>query len=294
MSGTDVALITGGGGFVGGRLFEALRAAGRDVHAWTRADGDLRDGDRIRAALGRIRPTHIYHLASNPPGPGDESWRRIADEQAMLANLAYAMPAHCRLIYAGSMAEYGRSGVLSEQDQCTPDTGYGCAKLGGTALALSLRNLFDLDIRVARLFGAYGPGEAPNRLLPTLVTKLGRHESVPLSDGAQLRDFVHVDDVSAILMAFADAPGEDVPALSNIGTGQGVTVRHVCERVAAILGADPALLQFGAVPRRAVDQDCLVANVGRMARFASPPPQRWLDEILAEEMVRAMVGDGIA
>lgn len=288
MSGPEVSLVTGAGGFIGRRLVKALHATGQEVRPWVRADGDLRDRDAIRAALTRINPAHIYHLASVLPTPSGNSWQVIADEQMMLANLAYAMPSHCRLIYAGSMAEYGRSGVLAEQDQCMPDTAYGCAKFSTTTLALSLRSLLHLDICVARLFGVYGPGEASNRLLPTLISKLGRGEPVLLSDAKQIRDFVHVDDVCSTLIAFARRSNLDAPVISNIGTGEGVTVRNVCERVAKILRADTDLLQFGAIPRRTVDQDCLIANIEQMVTFANPLQQRWHDDHMSEEIVRMM------
>ncbi|WP_037515077.1 NAD-dependent epimerase/dehydratase family protein [Sphingopyxis sp. LC81] len=282
-------LITGAGGFIGRRLAKVLAETGADFRTWTRADGDLRDAGAVQSALGQMQPTLIYHLASQMPSADSEGWSRIADEQRMLSNLAYSMPGHGQLIYSGSMAEYGKSGILSEETPCTPDTGYGCAKFSGTNLCLALRAQCSLDIRVARLFGVYGPGEAPGRLLPALIERLRNAQPVPLSDGAQLRDFIHVDDVCTALSAFAAAPEKQSPAISNIGTGAGVTVREVCERVANILGAAPDLLQFGALPRRAVDQDCLVADVQRMQQFTAPPAQRWLDNDLSQQIVRSMI-----
>ena len=103
MSEHNLVLITGAAGFVGRRLAETLRDAGANVATWTRDDGNLCDTDLVRSALGRMRPTLIYHLASQRPMNDAEGWRRIADEQQMLSNLAYSMPAHGRLIYSGSM-----------------------------------------------------------------------------------------------------------------------------------------------------------------------------------------------
>lgn len=279
-------LVTGSSGFIGRRMLERMRRSGTDAAGWTRADGDLRDPDAVRTRLARIRPDHIFHLASEPPKPVAETWTRVADEQAMLANLAYAMPSHCRLIYAGSMAEYGRAGLLRETDQCVPDTGYGCAKSSGTNLALALRTILQVDIRVGRLFGVYGPGEGPNRLLPTLLARLRSGEPMPLSDGEQVRDFIHVDDVCTVLFALADAPGP--PPIVNVGTGRGVSVRHVCETVADVLNADASLLRFGARPRRHVDQDALVAGTKFLQLVVAPPPQRWLDKNLAADVIDSM------
>ena len=210
MAGGDAILVTGASGFVGGRLVRYLQGTGRRVTGWTRTHGDLRDSDAVRARIADLRPDHIFHLASRPPGSGDD-WTRIAEEQRMLANLAYVMPQHCTLIYTGSMAEYGRSGVLRDDDQCTPDTVYGCAKLAGTSLALALRTMLGLDIRVGRLFGVYGPGESPARLLPALIGKLRAGDSVPLSDGRQRRDFIHIDDACKALVRLGDALSETMP-----------------------------------------------------------------------------------
>lgn len=289
----NVILITGAGGFVGRRMVERLRAEGRRVVGWTRAAGDLRDADAVQSAVADIRPALIFHLASQPPGPGAEDWSRVADEQRMLSNLAYAMRDHCTLVYTGSMAEYGRPGILRESDPCIPDTAYGCAKFAGTNLAVALRATSGLDIRAARLFGVYGPGEAPTRLLPSLIGKLRAGAIVPLSDGKQVRDFIHVDDVCAALVAFGAASPDTAPAVANIGTGKGVSVTDVCTMVADILDADPALLQFGAFPRRAVDQDCLIAYTETMRTFFAPPPQRWLDRAAAVRIVEAMIAAAV-
>lgn len=288
MASNSAILVTGATGFIGRRLVEHLRGSGCNVTGWTRAHGDLRDAAAVRSVLDDLRPEKVFHLASPPPGATAEDWSRVAGEQLMLGNLAYAMPRHATLVYAGSMAEYGRSGVLREQDQCTPDTAYGCAKFAGTSLAVSLRTAPGLDVRAARVFGVYGPGEGRTRLLPALIEKLRAGDIVPLSDGMQSRDFIHIDDVCTALIALSAVPRKNAPAIVNIGTGLGVQVADVCRTVADILGADPALLHFGALPRRAVDQDCLIADTELMRAVVEPPPQRWLDHTAAGLVIEQM------
>jgi nucleoside-diphosphate-sugar epimerase len=179
----DLTLVTGSSGFIGSRLLIDLAREGQEVVGWTRRLGDLRDTSAVRTALADLNPSRIMHLAAVSPHLEDSSFERVADEQRMLSNLAYGMRDHCQLIYTGSMAEYGRAGIFDELDQCTPDTAYGCAKYAGTTLAIALRALLNRDIRVARLFGVYGPGEKATRLLPSLVRRLARGAPVPLSDG---------------------------------------------------------------------------------------------------------------
>lgn len=258
MSGT--ILVTGAGGFIGGRLVTWLRQRSQSVTQWTRATVDLENRDAVDAAMDVLRPDIVFHLAAISARVDDTDWRLIAREVEMLDWVARSMPQTARLVYCGSMAEIGHSGVHDEQVWCRPNTLYGEAKFAGTNRSLALAQQ-GYSIRVARLFGVYGPGEGGSRLIPSIVAKLVRGQSVELSDGQQVRDFVHVDDVCAALWALATSPDRCLPALVNIGTGQGLKVEAVCRLVTKVIGADSGRLLFGALPRRHVDEEQLVANV---------------------------------
>jgi UDP-glucose 4-epimerase len=268
-------LVTGSGGFIGSSTVNWLRWKGQDVRACSRREADLCNPQDVARLMQDVKPDVIIHLATASQAGRDTGWEVVRDEHLMLVNLAKSMPTHTILVHAGSMAEYGQSVILDETNFCTPNTAYGCAKLKASYACADWRQKHSLDIRVARLFGVYGPGEAAHRLVPFLISKLRRDERVALSDGQQVRDFIHVDDVVSILWTYATLEGAG-DALVNIGTGTGVSVRHVCEEVARAMNRSCALLDFGAYPRRQVDEDCLVAKVDRLRSFATPPEQLWL------------------
>jgi nucleoside-diphosphate-sugar epimerase len=276
MSDSERILVTGAGGFIGRHMISALEAAGRSCSPWTREDGNLFDESIVKSRLMSMKPSLILHLAALPANQAKEDAKvAVSNEIRMIRNLATAMPIECRLVFTGSMAEYGYSGYLGEDDICKPQTIYGAAKLGCTNYALSTRVKQSLDIRVARLFGVYGLGEMPTRLFPYLVSQLIAGKSVSLSDGSQCRDFVGVADVCSSIINIADASELPSP-LINIGTGIGVTVREACEMVAEVLAVDPSLLRFGEVPRRSVDEDFLVAKTDLIAKLGPIPQQHWL------------------
>jgi nucleoside-diphosphate-sugar epimerase len=264
-------LVTGAAGFIGARMLQWLQTRGVQARGWTRATVDLLQAAQVASALRELQPSTILHLAARPVGRLDDLWTVPADEAAMLRHLIDCMPPSATLVYTGSMAEYGSSGCLDEHLSCSPATSYGFSKLCATQLALATRVTRQLDVRVARLFGVYGPGEGPSRLFPFLVSRLVRGEPVPLSDGLQVRDFVHVDDVCAALWAYA-MQSDRPPPVVNIGSGVGVSVRAACEAVADELGVDRNLLRFGAVARRSVDEPCLIASTERLSRICVVPP----------------------
>jgi len=233
---------------------------------WTRADVDLEDPGSVALAMAAIKPDIVFHLAAIPAKASDNDWRLIRREVIMLDALAAALPRNGVLVYCGSMAEIGYSGVHDEEVFCRPNTLYGMAKSAASNRALALANA-SRQIRVARLFGVCGPGEAPQRLIPTVVSQLVRSKPVELSDGEQIRDFVHVSDVCKALWALATTQNNNPPPLTNVGTGSGVKVRDLCCSVAKILNCDPQLLKFGAIPRRHVDEEELVADVALLQRI---------------------------
>lgn len=275
---TGPVLVTGAGGFIGRRLVAMLRARDTQVIAWTRAEVDLADAAQVTRAMKAAGAGTVYHLASSGVAPEQQVEACIARDLAMTEAILAALPAGATLVQAGSMAEYGASGRLREEQACRPATFYGRAKLACTRHALEHGPARGVAVRVGRIFGAYGAGERPGRLIPNLVEKLSRGEPLPLSDGVQRRDFIHVDDVCAALIDLAALPVCERALLVNIGTGRAITVRAAAERIADLLGADRGLLRFGATPRRATDEDMLEADTSRFAALiGSVPPQHLCD-----------------
>lgn len=283
------ALVTGATGFIGSRLVQVLREAGVITFGWGSADVELTSPASVREAVAQIRPATIFHLAASRLPPGEQSEDNVARELAICDNIIEAAAPGTVIVQAGSMAEYGRSGRLSESDRCAPETIYGRAKLGASLHALERAPARDLRVRVARIFGAYGPGERPGRLIPSLLTRLAAGESVPLSDGTQRRDFIHVDDVCRALILLATRPIVEPAILVNVGTGSAPLLRETCERIADMLGADRGLLEFGAIPRRVTDENVLEADTTQLeAAIGEVPPQRFTQSDDAE--LAAMLG----
>jgi nucleoside-diphosphate-sugar epimerase len=127
-----------------------------------------------------------------------------------------------------------------------------------------------------RLFGAYGPGEAPYRLLPYLCERLRRGEAVDLTPGEQVRDFTFVQDVVDGLVRFAGVAG--AAEFVNLCSGRGVRVRDVATMAAETLGADPELLRFGARPARGDEPTWLVGSVDRMREVLGWVPPTSLED----------------
>jgi nucleoside-diphosphate-sugar epimerase len=231
--------------------------------------------DSVAAAFDEGSPRVVFHLAALGVSPDRAHDPRVIDANvSMVANLIAAAQPETTVVLAGSMAEYGHGGVLKETDVCEPKTAYGIAKLAASHYATAYGPARSLRVRVGRLFGVYGPGESRERLFPTLVDALTRGRAVPLSDGMQKRDFIHVSDACEGLLRLSECTSKDVLVV-NIGTGQAVQVRDVAVWTANCLGADTSLLRFGARPRSPGDADLLVADVSRMREALGwCPPMR--------------------
>ena len=269
----SAVIVTGAGGFLGRALVEHLRGEGVEVFAPPRSELDWTDPPAVAQAM-RGGPKVLYHLASSGVSASDADDAAIVGaELAMASAIASRMTPGGRLIYAGSMAEYGHAGRLAETNGVAPGNAYARAKVEAGLLLATFSRERDFRLVHARLFGLYGPGEGERRLLPSILAALQAGREIALSDGRQRRDFVHVADAAAVLAALALHPAP--PVLVNVGTGRAVEVRAVALALAAELGASPSLLRFGARPRSPHDQDVLEADIAVLeAALGSVPPQR--------------------
>jgi UDP-glucose 4-epimerase len=141
---------------------------------------------------------------------------------------------------------------------------------------------------ILRPFAVYGPGEAPERLLPSLLAALRDGRPLDLTPGDQRRDWLHVDDVVA---AYLRAAQLDAHALNgviwNVCSGTPVSVRQFGETLAGLLGAPRELLRWGRLAYRPEEPMWIVGSNHRLCTAAGWRPQY----SLAEGLNRCRIAD---
>lgn len=287
-------LVTGATGFIGRHTLEPLRTRGFEIHAvtsrarpddddvrWHRAD--LLADESTRELLAATRPTDLLHLAWYvEPGRFWTSSRNLAWTSATL-RLAQAFAEHGgrRAVFAGTCAEYrwGRSEPCVEgATPLEPATLYGVCKNATRAVLDAAAEPLGIEVAWGRIFFVFGAGEAPGRLVASVISALLAGERAPTSDGRQIRDVLHVQDVAAALVAMLDST---VTGPVNVGSGGGRPILDVITAIAASTGRGD-LLDVGALSRRPNDPEVLVADVRRLREEVGFTAAIGLDDGIAQ------------
>jgi nucleoside-diphosphate-sugar epimerase len=271
-------LVTGASGFVGPHLVARLLSEGSRVTVLARPSSKLPAElcNRVRVIacddfsesnLRRLLNSPVetvFHLAAYGVRPThrdiDEMLRINVELPAILVRLCAEWRA--RMVMAGTFSEYRSppaQTLLAEDSPLEQGKLYGSSKAAGGLMASAIAKSGGTGFRLLRLFKVYGAGEAPHRLLPALVSGLGKRERVAISAGTQVLDFVYIDDVVEAMLR-ADAHGREKGGVAtwNVATGRAHSVREFAECVAGALEADASLLGFGEIAMRKDDEPWLV------------------------------------
>jgi nucleoside-diphosphate-sugar epimerase len=302
----DVMTVTGGMGFVGRHLVQALCRLGKQVtvidvvgqnHGYLPPNArfvqaDLRHYDTVCAALAGART--VFHLAGNSSGSVSVRRPQFDFETNALgtANVANAAAAAGvqRLVYLSSAIVYGvpQSAPITESHPTLPFLPYGASKLSGELVVRSLHETLGLRATIGRAFVLYGPGENPQvaggEVSQFLRWQLnGRPIQVVGDLDAKTRDFLHVADLCHALLILADRG--DHGQVYNLGSGTEVSMRTLAHAVGAVTGRAPAL---DADPAVLDDSFRLVADTSRL-RALGFRPQVELNEGLRD--LASVLGD---
>lgn len=253
-------LVTGGCGFIGSHLADALVAGGAAVcvldnlragslvnlsavrEAVAVEVADVRDADRVREIVGRRRPEYVFHLAANASVPGsveDPAYDFEANSAGtftLLSALREVSPG-TRMLLASSGAVYGQPKTfpITEEAMVDPISPYGASKAGAELTAKIFHRVYGVPTVIARICNTYGPRMA-RYVMFDFWHKLQRDPAAleVLGDGKQLRDFTYVSDTVRGLMLLAQ---RGTPAEAyNVSSGRSYSVTEVAHAMIAALG----------------------------------------------------------
>ena len=261
-----LCLVTGGAGFIGSHLVDALRAAGASVRVVDNfstgfrhnlahlekdagvevIEGDVSDPDVVSSVVRDV--DLIFHQAAMASVP-----RSIREPELCHAwcttstvNLLHAASKQKvrRLVLASTSAAYGNSSFVSkrETDPPAPLSPYAAAKLASESYCRAFPECFDVETVILRYFNVFGPRQDPqseySAVIPRFVSMiLSGDRPIIYGDGQQSRDFVFVSDVAKANLLAATVPAA-AGGTFNVARGERTTLIELLITLRQILGQD--------------------------------------------------------
>lgn len=283
-------LVTGGLGFVGRHLTEALIRLGKQVTVFdstrTAIDtrpppgamlrvADVRDSREVAEAVTNVDV--VFHLAANASGTLSITQPRLDFESNAVGTFSLAevlLDSDIqRLVYVSSASVYGtpRRFPMDEDHPTRPFVPYGASKLSGELTCLALHRACGLPVVVGRPFCIYGPRTNPAEEMVEVGRYLRWHlNNQPIQiigdPDRKTRDFVHVDDLVAGLLTIADRAS--LGEVFNIGSGQEISMRQLVDTIGAATGREPAVQVISEITD---DTYRLVADISKLTGLGYRP-----------------------
>jgi len=258
-------LVTGGGGFIGSHLVDALLEAGHEVRVLDNfatgdrrnllhvagdveiVEGDLRSFERtLRATRGCEVVFHQAALPSVPRSVQDPLTSSSVNVTGTLNVLLSARDTGARrVVFASSSSVYGGTPaeVKREDLPVAPLSPYGVSKYSGEAYCVSFANVYGLETVALRYFNVFGPRQSPiseyAAVIPAFFSSalLGEEPTI-YGDGLQCRDFTYVENVVQANLLAAEADGVSGEVF-NVGCGSRISVLQLLDAIAEIAAGEP-------------------------------------------------------
>jgi UDP-glucose 4-epimerase len=257
------ALVTGGAGFIGSNLVDALLARGDEVtvvddlstgrrenldealaNGATLVEADIRDREAMEELAGRERPEVVFHLAAqidvrkSIADPAFDAGINVGGTANVL-EAAHAAGARRVVFSSTGGAIYGEGDgqelPLGEDAPLAPEAPYGQSKFAGEGYLSLYERLYGLSSVPLRLGNVYGPRQDPLGEAGVVAIFCGRlregKRPTVFGDGKQTRDYIYVGDVVSAMLAAAEA---ETSGPINIGTGIETDVLRLVSALAEL------------------------------------------------------------
>ncbi len=302
------ALVTGGAGFIGSNLVDALLARGDEVtvvddlstgrrenlegalaNGAKLVEQDIRDADAIAALAGETEPEAIFHLAAqidvrkSVEDPAFDAAINVGGTANVLEGARRAGARRIVFVSTGG-AIYGDGDEqelpLSEQTPAAPEAPYGQSKFAAEGYLALYERLYGLSGVSLRLGNVYGPRQDPLGEAGVIAIFCGRllagGRPTVFGDGTQTRDYIYVGDVVAAALT---ATGSEATGPINVGTGVETDVLELARLLGELGGSGSFEPEFA--PARAGEVQRSAIDPGRAERELG-----WRAETSLEEGLR--------
>jgi len=279
----DGVLVTGGAGFIGSHLVEALLEEGRDVIAFDNFDdfydpgikrtniatalksprftlvkGDIRDAQQLDECLTTFRPTVIVHLAARAGVRPSVAQPALYQEVNCTGTINVLETARKygigQVVFGSSSSVYGANSSVPFREDARADgpiSPYAATKRAGELLCHTFHHLYGIKITCLRFFTVYGPRQRPDLAIHKFARLITEGQEVPVyGDGSAQRDLTYIDDILQGVMRAIETPFDF--DIFNLGESRTISVTQLINLLEESLGmkADVAFYppQPGDVP----------------------------------------------
>jgi len=310
------ALVTGGAGFIGSHIVEALLKEGcevtvlddlssgrleniqpyREQRGFSFIKGSILDSGLVREVMKDVDV--VYHQAAIRSVPRSIEAPSIVNEVNVTGTLTLLNEALAcgvdRFIYASSSSVYGESATLPKREDlpAVPTSPYGTSKLAAEHYCRVFSKVYGLKTVSLRYFNVYGPRQTYGPYSGVIILFIGRalrgEPPIIFGGGNQTRDFTHVSDVvqANLLASRLDAP---IGEVLNIGTGRQTSINHLARMILELTGRTDLTPVYSS-PRPG-DIEHALADISRARRLLGYEPRISLHKGLSE-LVRWYRGPG--
>jgi UDP-glucose 4-epimerase len=286
-------LVTGGAGFIGSNLVEALVSEGKQIRVLDNLStgslenlkqvrgqiefnqGDVRDLDALLEAMADVELVfHQAAMVSVPESVENPVEAAMVNDLGTLYVLESARRAGAkRVVFASSCAVYGDLPQLPKREdmETRPLSPYAASKLHGETYACLYSDLYGLETVCLRYFNVYGPKQDPTSpysgVISIFLDKAVRGERpIIYGDGEQYRDFIYVADVvrANLLVAY----DQNISGLVfNVGTGSSVTINQLWKNISELAGVEGEPERRAARPGDVRQSSADISRARRMLDF---------------------------
>lgn len=260
-------LVTGGAGFIGRYVVEALLSSGYEVTIYDNfsasnpesvpskarvIEGDMLDKDKLAAALDGV--DEVVHLAAQVSVPYSVDFPAESDQSNILGlTVLFKQLSELnfkgKVVYASSAAVYGNKEVgdiSREGDPFMPNSPYALEKCVNEQQAKLAFRLWGINSLGLRFFNVFGEGQDVTSsyagVISVFIDKIKKNKALTIyGDGKQVRDFIYVKDVARLVLESVkkDITGSQI---SNIGTGVDTNVLDLASLLMDLLGNSPQVI----------------------------------------------------